>query len=51
MLAVAGLGEESLVGTTVEDVLGVGVWATIGSETVLEEVPKGGVISYEALES
>lgn len=38
VLAIARLGEEGLEGATVTDILGIGVWATIGSETVLKEV-------------
>lgn len=40
MLATAGFGKEGLVGTAIEDVLCVGVRATICSETVLQEIPK-----------
>lgn len=40
VFAVAGLGEESLVRPSVADLLVVGIRASIGSETVLKEVPR-----------
>lgn len=38
VFAIASLGKERLVGSAVDDVLGVGVRTTIGAEAVLEEV-------------
>lgn len=40
MLAGAGLGEESLVGATIKDILCVRVWSTVGSEAMLEKIPR-----------
>lgn len=40
IFAVAGLGEEGLVRARVTSVFGIGVGASIGSETVLKEVPR-----------
>ena len=39
MLAAASLSEDSLVGATIKDILCVGVWSAIGSETMLEKIP------------
>lgn len=41
ILAVARLGEEGLEGTSIANVLGVGIRASVRSETVLEEVAGG----------
>lgn len=38
VFAIASLGKERLVGSSVDDILGVGVRTTIGAEAVLEEV-------------
>lgn len=43
VLAAARLVEKGLVGTAIADILGVGVRATVGSETVLKEVARFGI--------
>lgn len=43
IFALAGLGEEGLEGASIADILGVGVGASVRSQTVLEEVAVGGI--------
>jgi hypothetical protein len=39
ILATTRLGEEGLIRAAVNDILGIGIWAAIVSETVLEKIP------------